>query len=246
MSTNLFICFPVAALLTIFGTRWIYTHQNSADRYLPAKLLVLVWLISTGIAAWMAYTGRSVFSAEISSRVGRWIKQPWSTWGVSPLHLLRYSVYLMVAALVLIGIVSDTRIARENLNAQDFIGVRETGTYEFLAREVEAGVWLRSNTPSDSVVMARHWPTVYHYAERKLIWFAPISDPGVLFAGIVRHGVDYVVVIKHSAPYYLPDDDYCFDQLLVAHAEKFRLVLHRANLRIFQVEKSATAEAFGP
>ena len=232
------IWFPVAALLTILGTRWIYTNQNSANRYLPAKLLVLVWLISAGIAAWMAYTGKSVFSAEISSRVGRWITQPWSTWGVSPLHLLRYSVYLMVAALVLIGIVSDTRIARENLNAQDFIGVRETGTYEFLAREVEAGVWLRSNTPSDSVVMARHWPTVYHYAERKLVWFAPISDPRILWEGILRHSVNYVVVVKHEAPYYLPDDDYCFDRLLAIYQDKFRLVLQKTNLRIFKVEDS--------
>jgi len=90
--------------------------------------------------------------------------------------------------------------------------------------------------------MARHWPTVRHYAERKLIWFAPISDAGVLLEGIVKHGVDYVVVVKHSEPYYLPDDDYCFDRLLAAHVRAFRLVLERGNLRIFKVEKSATLE----
>jgi hypothetical protein len=228
---------PAAVLLTIFGTHWIYAHRSSGNRCLSAKLLIPVWLISAGIAAWMAYTGKSVFSAETSSRVGTWLKQPLSTWRLSPLHLLRYSMYLIVTALVLIGIVSDTRIARENLHAQDFISVGETGTYEFLATEVEAGVWLRSNTPSDSVVMARHWPTVYHYAERKLVWFAPISDPHVLFEGIVRHGVNYVVVVKHGTPYYLPDDDYCFDRLLAIYPNKFRLVLERANLRIFKVEE---------
>jgi hypothetical protein len=231
------IWFPAALLLTIFGTHWIYTQRSSGNRYLPATLIVPVWLISAGIAAWMAYTGKSVFSAETSSKVGTWIKQPLSKWQVSPLHLLRYSIYLIVTALVLIGIVSDARIARENLNAPDFNNIQETGTYEFLATEIEAGLWLRSNTPSDAVVMARHWPTVYHYAQRKLVWFAPISDPHVLLEGIVRHGVNYVVVVKHGTPYYLPDDDYCFDRLLAIYRDKFRLVLERANLRIFKVEE---------
>ena len=231
------IWFPAALLLTIFGTHWIYTQRSDGNRYLPATLIVPVWLISAGIAAWMAYTGKSVFSAETSSKVGTWIKQPLSKWRVSPLHLLRYSIYLIVTALVLIGIVSDTRIARENLNALDFNNTQETGAYGFLATEVEAGLWLRSNTPSDSVVMARHWPTVYHYARRKLVWFAPISDPRVLLEGIVRHGVNYVVVVKHGIPYYLPDDDDCFDRLLAIDQDKFRLVLERANLRIFKVEE---------
>jgi len=231
------IWFPAALLLTIFGTHWIYTQRSDGNRYLPATLIVPVWLISAGIAAWMAYTGKSVFSAETSSKVGTWIKQPLSKWRVSPLHLLRYSIYLIVTALVLIGIVSDTRIARENLNALDFNNTQETGAYGFLATEVEAGLWLRSNTPSDSVVMARHWPTVYHYARRKLVWFAPISDPRVLLEGIVRHGVNYVVVVKHVTPYYLPDDDYCFDRLLAIYQDKFRLVLERTNLRIFKVEE---------
>jgi hypothetical protein len=232
------VWFPAAVLLTIFGTHWIYSHRSSGNLLLMAKLFVPVWLTSAGIAAWMAYTGKSVLSAETSSRVRTWIKQPLGTWRLSPLHLLRYSIYLIVTALVLIGIVSDARIARENLDGQDFISVGETGTYAFLVTEVEAGIWLRSNTASDSVVMARHWPTVYHYAGRKLVWFAPISDPRVLLEGIVRHGVNYVVVVKHEAPYYLPDDDYCFDRLLAIYQDKFRLVLERANLRIFKVEES--------
>jgi hypothetical protein len=226
---------PAAVLLTIFGTHWIYTNRSGGHLLLLGKLAVPMWLISAGIAACMAYTGKSVFSAETSSRLGTWMKQPLSTWRLSPLHLLRYSIYLIVTAVVLIGVRSDTRIARENLNGQNFIGVGETGTYEFLTTEVEAGIWLQSNTPSDSVVMARHWPTVYHYARRKLVWFAPISDPRVLMEGIVRHGVNYVVVVNHGAPYYLPDDNYCFDPLLAIHPDKFRLVLQRANLRIFQV-----------
>jgi hypothetical protein len=121
------------------------------------------------------------------------------------------------------------------------VKVGETGTYEFLAPEVEAGVWLRSHTPPDSVIKARHWAPVHHYAERKLVWFAPISDPRVLFEGIERHGVDYVVVVEHRSPYYLPDDDYCFERLLRTHPTAFWLILQDGNLRLFAVEKNGYA-----
>jgi hypothetical protein len=154
--------------------------------------------------------------------------------------------YLFVTGVVVIGIGSDIKIARENLNTSDLVNSERTGVVEILAPEVEAGLWLRAHAAPDSVVMARHWPTVRHYAERKLVWFAPISDAGVLLEGIVKHGVEYVVVIKHGEPYYLPDDDYCFDRLLVAHAKNFRLVLQSVNLRIFKVDKSATLERASP
>lgn len=129
-------------------------------------------------------------------------------------------------------------MASENLRVKDLLHSEMTGIHEVLAPEVEAGVWLRSHTPADSVIMARHWATVHHYAERKMVWFAPISEPGALFEGIVRHGIDYIVVVKHRVPYYLPDDDYCFKKLLEVHPTTFRLILQGANLRIFLVEKS--------
>jgi hypothetical protein len=236
------IWFPAAVLLAIFSTHRLYTPRMGGHLLL-VKLTIPVWLISAAIAAYMAYTGKSVFSVEMSSRLGTWMKQPLGTWRLSPLHLFRYSIYLILTALVLIGVRLDTRVARENLNGQIFIDAVETGTYGFATTEVEAGTWLRSHTPSDSVVMARAWPTVHHYARRKLVWFAPISDPRVLLEGIVRHGVDYVVVVNHAGPYYLPDENDCFDPLLAIHPDKFRLVLQRANLRIFQVEKSVVAGA---
>jgi hypothetical protein len=244
------IGFPAALLLSISGMHWIYTHRTGGYGSLPHDLLVpmltSMWLISAGCGAWMAYTGQSIFSPEASSRGARWLNLPSSTWRVSPAYLLRYANYLIVTGLVLIGVVIDIRIARENLNAKNLINTEWTSTSEILAPEVEAGVWLRSHTPLDSVVMARHWPTVHHYANRKLIWFAPISDPRALLEGIVRNRVDYVVVVKHGTPYYLPDDDYCFDRLLAVHPENIRLVLQSANLRIFKVEKGADDGPLGP
>jgi len=63
--------------------------------------------------------------------------------------------------------------------------------------------------------------------------------------GIQRHKVDYVIVIKHGSPYYLPDDDYCFDRLLASHGNAFRVVYQDGNLRIFQVERNLAGETGG-
>jgi hypothetical protein len=132
------------------------------------------------------------------------------------------------------------------LSITDLASAEGTSISEIMAPEVEAGRWLRNNTPAESIAMARHWPTVRHYAERKLVWFAPISDPDVLFEGIAKHHIDYVVVINHNPPYYLPGDDYCFDRLLAAHADAFSLVLKGTNLRIFRVVRSMDAELSRP
>jgi len=240
------IWFPAALLLTISGAHWIYTHRASVKSVLPAALLIPIWLISAGCAFWMVYTGQSILSMEAFSRVRRWLKQPLGRWRVGPLCLIRYAEYPLVMGVVLIGIGIDIGIVRENLSITDIGNAEKIGIGEILAPEVEAGVWLRSHTPADSVVMARHWPTVHHYAERKLVWFAPISDPGALLEGIVKHGVSYIVVVTHANPYYLPDDDYCFDRLLAAHERNFQLVLQKANLRIFRVVKNGDAETPGP
>jgi hypothetical protein len=240
------IWFPAALLLAILGAYSIYAHWARGKGDLSDGLMVPMWLISAGCAVWMACTGQSISAIEAFSRAGKWLKQPLGTWRVSPVHWLQYAGYVLVTGVVLIGIGSDVRIARENLNTSDLVNAERTGAVEILAPEVEAGLWLRSHAPPDSVVMARHWPTVHHYAERKLVWFAPISDPGVLLEGILKHGIEYVVVVKHGEPYYLPDDDYCFDRLLAAHAKNFRLVLERGNLRIFKINKSAVLERASP
>jgi hypothetical protein len=230
------IWFPLALLVAILGAHSIYVHRARGDADFAEELMVPMWLISAGCAAWMAGVGQSIFSIEAFSRVGKWLKHPMDLWRVSPLHLLRYAGYLSVTVVLLIGIASDIRIARENLNTTDMVNAQRTGVIEIQPPEVEAGLWLRSHAPPDSVVMARHWPTVHHYAGGQSVWFPPISDPGVLLEGIVKHSVDYVVVVKHGEPYYLPDDDYCFDRLLAAHTANFQLVLQRDNLRIFKVE----------
>jgi hypothetical protein len=140
---------------------------------------------------------------------------------------------------MMIGVGLEARIARENLSTTG-VGhnAERTGVSEISEIDVEAGIWLRVHTPSNSIAMARCSPTVSHYAERKVIWFAPISDPHVLLEGIVKHRVDYIVVVTHSAPYFLPDDDYCFARLYARHPETFQLVFEKANALIFKVDRT--------
>jgi hypothetical protein len=227
---------PVALLVAILGAHSIYVHRARGDADFSEELMVPMWLISAGCAAWMAGVGQSIFSIEVFPKMGKWLKHPLDLWRVSPLHLLRYAGYMSVTVVLSIGITSDIRIARENLNTADAVNAQRTGVIEIQPPEVEAGLWLRSHAPPDSVVMARYGSTVRHFGGGRSVWFPPISDPGILLEGIVKHSVDYVVVVKHAEPYYLPDDDYCFDRLLAAHSKNFQLVLQRDNLRIFKVE----------
>jgi hypothetical protein len=232
------IWLSASLLLTTSAVHSLYSHWTRHESDLPDTLLLPAGLIFAGCALRMSYTGRSIFSIEQSSGMERWLKRSLGRWWVGPQRLFWCAGYLFVSALVLIGIAVELRMASENLRVTNLLHTEMTGIYEVLAPEVEAGVWLRSHTPPDSVIMARHWATVHHYAGRKMVWFAPISDPRALFEGVVRHSIDYIVVVKHREPYYLPDDDYCFERLFEAHPTAFRLILQSANLRIFMVEKS--------
>jgi hypothetical protein len=234
------IWFPIATFLTISGGQWILEHRTRGFGNWPDELLIPGWLISAECALWMAYSGRSILSTDMLITAKKWLRKPLLNWRVNPLALARDAGAVMVMGLVLIGLVIEKRIARENLNTTSLEhNAEQTDATEILAPEVEAGMWIRAHTPLDSVVMARHWPTVYHYADRKLIWFAPVSDPVVLINGIVKHGVDYLVVIHHPDAYYLPDDDYCFERLSAGYPGIFQLVLQKGDLRIYWVDKNA-------
>ena len=145
-----------------------------------------------------------------------------------------------MAVVVLIGLLVDRRIAIENLRTTGVGRDSEvTSVSEVSEMEVVAGQWLRAHISPDAVVMARGSSTVHHYSERKLVWFPPVSDAQVLFEGMMRHRVDYVVVIRHSSPYFLPDDGECFDRLFARYGDGFRLVFEKENLRIFRFNRDA-------
>jgi hypothetical protein len=226
---------PVGLMLGICGCQWLYTHWNTHGfgRF-PDELLIPVWLVSSLVAAWMAYKNQPPDSLLRTSAIGKLIHdsmQPFF-WRFS-----RYALTSLVLLLLGIGVVSEVSMAKENITTPDAQLMSDTNVNS-MASEIQAGLWLRSHAPIDSIVMARHLPLVFHYAQRKMVWFAPISNSDTLMSGIQSHRVDYVVVIKHKTPYYLPDDNVCFDKLLARYANAFQLVFRQADLRIYQVRPS--------
>lgn len=245
------VWFPWGSLLGISGWRWIYTHWREGLGRWPDELMAPIWCVSAICAAWMAYTGRPPSFLGSSSGIAKWFGRPLGTLQVTPLRLTQYAGCAIAAILFAIGVITlyDIKIDQRpifsvhvgphgNLVIPQIDPAQNTSFLNAVAPEVESGLWIRSHTPINSIVMARHVPTVYHYAERRVVWFAPISNPDVLMQGISRHKVDYVIVIKHTDPYYLPDDDYCFDRLLANHRDAFRIAFQDSNLRIFQVERN--------
>jgi hypothetical protein len=219
------------------GAHSISVPRRTGHGDLPDQLAIAMWLVSAGGALWMARSGKSLLSADLPSRMGNWLNASASPGRVTRHQLVVGAGGVLAAVVIGLGIAVDGRIARENLGRTDLASAEKVGIGEVLPAEVSAGIWLRSHTDPGSIVMARHWPTVHHHANRRSVWFPPISDPGVLFEGIVKHGVDYIVVVNHPHPYYLPDDGYCFDRLLTIRPATLTLAMQSGDLQIFKVQR---------
>jgi len=230
----------VALLATVLAAQQFYEYWRIGSCDLALGLIIPLWLVAGGAAVWMAYSGQSLFATNLIPGATAGLA---SFFGVSRARRLRWMKYTggaLASALILLGLVVDTRVARENLNTANLLQAEETGPSEILPLDVSAGIWLRTHTDADATVMARSWPTVHHYAQRKVVWLPPISNPTVLFEGILRHGVNYVVVINRESSYYLPDDDDCFEGLLANHSQYFQLVMQAPSLRIFRFHDDET------
>jgi hypothetical protein len=182
----------------------------------PALLRALGWwkphsfpsALQEGIAAfmWLAIAALSAWLV--------WKKRPPSIFGSNGNNSRQWGA-VAVLVLVVVGLVQQISLGRENLH----FAVDE-GTFP----EVTGAKWIKAYTPPDAVVLARHDTIVYYYARRKTYWFPPLSQPEALLQGIIDHRVNYILVVKHYSPYYLPDDPDCFTPLLTAYPDAFRLV----------------------
>ena len=231
----------VALFATASAARQLYEHSRIGDHSPSIALIIPMWLIVGVAAFWMAYSGRSIFEQNVISRA---VALVWVSPHVVPARRLRWVQYAggaIAVALILLGLVIDMRVARENLNTANLLHVEETGPSEILPLDVSAGIWLRTHTDADVAVMARSWPTVHHHAQRKVVWFPPISNPMILLEGMLRHGVDYVVVVNRERSYWLPSEDDCFARLLADHSQYFHLVLQAPSLRIFRFNDHETS-----
>jgi len=137
---------------------------------------------------------------------------------------------LVVAILVVSGTKTTLAVGRYNLHPDV--------TKQPLYPEMQATEWIRTNEPSNRVIMAREPDFVYHFTGRRVVWFPPISDPKVLMDGIRRHHVEVLVVTRHPKSYWLPPEETCFELLQRAYPAAFHLVDSGADYRVFEVVSS--------
>ena len=200
---------------------------------LEDEFSLAVWLLSGIVAAWMVWAGTrwltptSTFG-RLGSMLGRALRVTSSP--VAALLGIIAFVGLILAGLVIqIENCSINRDRRSNVNQ--------------LSQDAEAGKWIRSHIDANAIVMARQVPTVVHYSNRKVIWFPPSSNPRLLIEGIVKHRVNFVLVVRRENSYYLPSDEDCFSPLLKAYPDVFRLVEQGPDFSIFQVASKALTPA---
>src|SRR5262245_10049974 len=201
----------------------VATASGSAQLALAGVFWALLGMIS----ARMAWSGTSDLR---SVRVlGRWLlpRRLVDSQVRIPPGLRRAVGVLVVAMLVVVGVGQQVGLGLENVT----FDVSQQPSYP----DIEAGRWIRAQTPPTAVVMARQRDVVYHYGQRRVIWFPPLSDAELLMKGIQNHGVDYVIVVVRNKSYWLPAEQDCFESLLRTRPTAFRLVREGRRFKVFQV-----------
>jgi hypothetical protein len=222
---------PVSVPLMISSWMWVHGSGFASQMQNAGcedELSFAVWFTTAVIAAWMIYAGHA-WSTQASSLLHRCFSRV-SFGRLGTGGFAKSLAVIAVSALIVQGLTAQMRIGMANVDLASQVNQ--------LTPDAEAGLWIRLHTEPNSIVMARQVPTVYHYCQRKVIWFPPSSNPQLLIDGIRKHKVDYLVVIRRESSYYLPEDDVCFAALVQAYPDSFHLIYQASDIRIFRVQPS--------
>lgn len=224
---------PVAAIFAAGAWQWMH-GSGIAGQFpnagLEDEFSFALWLVSAILAAWMVWADIGWLNPLSALR-----RQRSTTGGALRTTLLPITQLLGVIAavgLIVAGIVLQIQIGRDNLDPRSSVNN--------LSPDAEAGKWIHSHTDSNAIVMARQVPTVYHYSDRKVIWFPLSSNPQLLMEGIVKHRINFVLVVQRDASmYYRPSDNDCFAPVLKRYPDAFRLIYEVPEFKIYQVAATA-------
>jgi hypothetical protein len=78
---------------------------------------------------------------------------------------------------------------------------------------------------------------VYHYSQRRVIWFPASRDAGMLMDGIRRFHIQYLVVHSGNDTYWRPSAQECFEQLSLAYPGAFKLAHAGPHNSVFEVSE---------
>jgi len=227
------VWYPIGAILTIGAWFWMYGAWRLAWHMTHAGLQdetsFAIWLLSSVLAVWMLWTEDSW--RKWAEKAALWFRKPLGSSRLSPMRILHVIGMAAVTYLMIIGVRYQLVIGHGNRN-------RSMATIH-LPGDVQAGEWVNAHTPPDAVIMARHVPIVYHYAQRNTVWFPPSTNPQMLMDGIQSHKINYVIVVERDDTFYLPKDEDSFAALYKSFPDKMHLLYQAPGLKIFQVIASA-------
>ncbi len=211
---------PLMIFLDIDAGIWAW-----GSRHLQPVLAIASWTFGIGVAigiVWMntwRLPGMFDVWRQRLQRLVATLGQSRAVWRVLGIAT--------IAMLVGIGIDRQLDLGRENLT----FDITHNSAYP----DIEAAQWIHANTVGAAVVMARQLDVVYHYSQRKVVWFPPLSDPQVLLEGIQKYGVNFIIVHDRIGSYWLPREQDCFAGLLRTYPGMFQMVYEGHNFKIFAV-----------
>lgn len=196
--------------------------QHARGDRLQPFAATLFWLMvaAAGVAICKS---ESLRQFPFMASLAHWI---WPAERRTPL-LARVASIALVAMLVVTGTARAVVDGRENM-APD---ISQHSGYTMIA----AAEWIRTHEPADSIVMARDAEFIFHYAQRRVVWLPPISDPKVLMDGIRRYHVGVLLVVHHADNYWLPAEDVCAEALLRTYGGEFHLVHRGVDSWVYEV-----------
>jgi hypothetical protein len=226
---------PLSMILAARSIVWLQNDPlviHITESGLQQEVSFAVWLLS-GIAAVRLVRRGSKWPASLASLLqGR--HQKIGPFDIDPRRSLKFACTLMTAGLAVVGLTNELAIGRENRDLNSAVNR--------VTPDVKAATWIRDHTGAEAVIMARHVPITYYYANRKIVWFPPSSDAQLLMEGIQKHKIDYLVAVKRWNSYYRPPDDDCIAALLAKYPSALRLIQQVPDFRIFQATRNGNPE----
>jgi hypothetical protein len=188
------------------------------------KVAAIFWAVIAALSVWMVWSSSSRRLDSLVPRdLGQWaLASGWT----KRLRLPQITGAVAVAGLVMLGITSQLRIGRQNLEFDV--------TKDISHGTIVAAQWIANHTVNSAVIMAVRMDVVHHYANRKVVYFPSLSNPQLLMEGIRRLGVDFVIV-TNGYTYYLPSEDDCINPLMKLHPQAFRIAHEGPGFRIVEV-----------
>jgi len=227
---------PVCLFLWAIAIRNGWAAGPSWSSGVQSKFSAAFWFAASLFSVWVICKNRPSILLGQRSEPPVFLRQI----SMRPLSLtfLQMGALVLTALLVARAIWEDIPIARTNLAFEE----ERFGQLP----DIVAANWIRLHTDPVDVIAARHVPLVFHYSQRRVIWFAPIVRSQVLMEGFRRLDIRYVIVVDRDYSYYLPPDEVCFDIVQRAYPSAFHLVAQLGQARIYEVVPAGVGGGANP